>query len=101
MQPDETVQAHLDLRGHWLMPIHNGTFDLAMHRWQEPFERVMGLAGAHGIALATPRMGERLDLAAPHRGQRWWRDVAEAVQKPRTLRRWFSCRHASQANSQS
>jgi len=32
MQPDETVQAHLDLRGQCLVPIHNGTFDLAMHR---------------------------------------------------------------------
>ena len=102
MQPDETVQAHLDLRGKWLMPIHNGTFDLAMHRWQEPFERVMGLAGAHGIPLATPRMGERLDLAAPHRGQRWWREVAEAAevaQAPRTLLRRLFCRNASEANS--
>ena len=33
MQPTETVQAHQDLRGRWLLPIHNGTFDLAMHAW--------------------------------------------------------------------
>jgi len=105
MQPDETVQAHLDLRGRWLTPVHNGTFDLAMHRWQEPFERVTQLAAAHGILLATPRMGERLDLSAPHRGERWWRkgaevtEVAALVQTPGTLRRWFSCRNAGQANS--
>ncbi|MGN4031690.1 MBL fold metallo-hydrolase, partial [Burkholderia gladioli] len=73
MQPEHTVQAHQDLRGRWLVPVHNGTFDLAMHRWQDPFERVFGLAAAQGVALATPRMGERLDLAAPHRGERWWR----------------------------
>ncbi|BBQ00909.1 hydrolase (plasmid) [Burkholderia sp. SFA1] len=78
MQPEETVQAHVDLRGRWLVPIHNGTFDLAMHPWQEPFERVTGLALARGVAVATPRMGERLDLDAPHRGERWWREVAEA-----------------------
>jgi L-ascorbate metabolism protein UlaG (beta-lactamase superfamily) len=78
MQPEHTVQAHIDLRGHWLMPIHNGTFDLAMHPWQEPFERVMALAAERRIPLSTPRMGERLDLAAPHAGERWWRD-AEAV----------------------
>ncbi|MGT2473994.1 MBL fold metallo-hydrolase [Paraburkholderia terrae] len=77
MQPDDTVQAHVDLRGRWLVPIHNGTFDLAMHRWQEPFERVVGLAAARGIALSTPRMGERVDLGAPHRGEWWWRDVVE------------------------
>lgn len=99
MQPDETVQAHTDLRGHWLVPVHNGTFDLAMHRWQEPFERVTGLTIARGIPLATPRMGERLDLAAPHRGERWWREVAETAEESRTPRRWFACRNTRQANS--
>lgn len=99
MQPDDTVQAHADLRGRWLVPVHNGTFDLAMHRWQEPFERVMGLAAARGIPLSTPRMGERLDLAAPHRGERWWRDVVETVDATRSPRRWRFCRNAGQANS--
>lgn len=98
MQPDETVQAHIDLRGKCLVPIHNGTFDLAMHRWQEPFERVTGLAAARGIALATPRMGERLDLAAPHRGERWWRATAAAAQASGMQRRWLSCRNPRQAD---
>ncbi|MCH3705293.1 MBL fold metallo-hydrolase, partial [Campylobacter coli] len=48
MQPEETLQAHLDLRGRWLLPIHNGTFDLAMHAWQEPFERIAALAAERG-----------------------------------------------------
>ncbi len=73
MHPEETVQAHLDLRGRWLLPIHNGTFDLSMHGWTEPFERVSALGTELGIALATPRMGERLDLRAPHAGGAWWR----------------------------
>jgi len=101
MQPDETVQAHLDLRGQWLVPIHNGTFDLAMHRWNEPFERVVGLAAVHGIALSTPRMGERLDLTAPHQGERWWRQVAERAEgekAAKTSRRGRFCRKAEQAN---
>lgn len=81
MQPEQTVQAHEDLRARWLMPIHNGTFDLAMHGWQEPFERVLALSSARGIALATPRMGERLDLASPQTTTRWWRDAeAETIQ---------------------
>ncbi|HYS66858.1 MAG TPA: MBL fold metallo-hydrolase [Paraburkholderia sp.] len=100
MQPDDTIQAHVDLRGRWLVPVHNGTFDLAMHRWQEPFERVMGLAAARGIALSTPRMGERLDLAAPHRGERWWRNVVEVLDAAGTPRRWFSCRNAGEAKLQ-
>ncbi|MBJ9978494.1 MBL fold metallo-hydrolase [Pseudomonas sp. S75] len=74
MQPEQSLQAHLDLRGRWMLPIHNGTFDLAMHSWQEPFERIQALAATAGVALSTPRMGERVSLEAPHPGQAWWRD---------------------------
>ena len=79
MQPEQTLQAHLDLRGQWLMPLHNGTFDLAMHAWHEPFDRIHALAQSQAVALATPGMGERLSLAQPHEGQRWWRDVEPAA----------------------
>ena len=79
MQPEETLQAHLDVRGHWLMPLHNGTFDLAMHAWHEPFDRILGLAQRHGVALATPAMGERLSLAQPQAGERWWQAVEAAT----------------------
>ena len=78
MQPEQTVQAHQDLRGRWLLPVHNGTFDLAMHSWTEPFERVTRLTAARGIALTTPRMGERLDLSAPSVGSPWWREGESA-----------------------
>ncbi|WP_334044959.1 MBL fold metallo-hydrolase [Burkholderia ambifaria] len=92
MQPEETVQAHIDLRGRTLIPIHNGTFDLAMHRWQEPFERVTAVAMVRGVELATPRMGERLDLNEPHRGERWWRTVDDAEKAPAAKpRRWQLC----------
>ncbi|MES2151416.1 MAG: MBL fold metallo-hydrolase [Pseudomonadota bacterium] len=72
MQPEQTLQAHLDLKGKWLMPVHNGTFDLGLHAWFEPFERIAALAAARGVPLATPEMGERLDLGAPRAGTRWW-----------------------------
>lgn len=76
MQPEETLQAHLDLRGRWLLPIHNGTFDLAMHAWEEPFERIAALAAAKGVPLATPVMGEWVNIGAPQEGARWWRRAA-------------------------
>jgi L-ascorbate metabolism protein UlaG (beta-lactamase superfamily) len=75
MLPEQTVQAHEDLRGRWLLPVHNGTFDLAMHAWRDPFERVTALGAERGLALATPRMGERVDLAAPQPTTAWWREV--------------------------
>jgi L-ascorbate metabolism protein UlaG (beta-lactamase superfamily) len=75
MQPEETLQAHLDVRGRWLMPLHNGTFDLAMHAWHEPFDRILALAQSRAVPLATPAMGERLSLAQPQSGERWWQSV--------------------------
>jgi L-ascorbate metabolism protein UlaG (beta-lactamase superfamily) len=73
MQPEESMQAHLDLRGKNLMPIHNGTFDLALHVWQDPFERIVALAEQQGVPVSTPLMGEQLSLSKPQPGQQWWR----------------------------
>jgi len=75
MQPEETLQAFLDLKGKWLLPVHNGTFDLALHRWQDPLERIAALAEAKGVQLTTPEMGEPLNLAQPHAGKPWWQAV--------------------------
>jgi L-ascorbate metabolism protein UlaG (beta-lactamase superfamily) len=75
MQPEQSLQAHLDVQGRVMMPIHNGTFDLAMHPWFEPFERITALAQAQGVQLATPVIGERLDLQQPQAGQPWWKQA--------------------------
>jgi L-ascorbate metabolism protein UlaG (beta-lactamase superfamily) len=74
MQPEQTLQAHLDLGGKQLLPVHNGTFDLALHVWQDPFERIIALAERQGVAVSTPQMGELLSLAEPQEGRRWWRE---------------------------
>ncbi len=75
MQPEQTLQAHLDLKGKNLMPVHNGTFDLAMHVWDDPFERIVALAEHAGVGVSTPQMGERLNLDEPHAELRWWRTM--------------------------
>ncbi len=72
MQPEQTVQAHIDLRGKWLLPIHNGTFDLSMHAWTEPLERVIEAAAQAQVAVSTPRFGERFDFRHPTHGYAWW-----------------------------
>lgn len=84
MQPEQTLQAHIDLGGKVLMPIHNGTFDLGMHAWQEPFERIVALAGTKGVPLSTPGMGERLDMKQAQAGSAWWRGVDEAAAEKTT-----------------
>lgn len=73
MQPAESLQAHLDLRGRHMLPIHNGTFDLSLHAWFDPFEQITALARQHQVRLSTPLMGEMVDIAEPQAGQTWWR----------------------------
>ena len=84
MQPEETLQAHLDLKGKFLLPIHNGTFDLSLHAWYEPFERIVELAKRHGVKISTPQMGEAVDIEEPQAGQHWWR-FTHAVRQPVAL----------------
>ncbi len=40
MMPEETVQASIDLKATYLLPIHWGRFNLALHSWTDPAERV-------------------------------------------------------------
>lgn len=84
MQPEETLQAHIDLRGKWLLPIHNGTFDLAMHAWHEPFDRILALAWDRSISITTPEMGQPFYLQYPSRGQAWWIKVEKAAEVDET-----------------
>lgn len=77
MQPEETLQAHRDLRGKWLLPIHNGTFDLALHAWHEPLERLTALAEAQQQNISTPRFGERIDISQPLASYAWWQSETQ------------------------
>ncbi|WP_460924557.1 MBL fold metallo-hydrolase [Pontibacter brevis] len=74
MMPEQTVQAHVDLRGELLMPIHWGAFTLAMHSWTEPIERATKKAAELNVPVTTPRIGEPviLDHHIPRR--QWWRE---------------------------
>ena len=81
MQPEESIQAHIDLKGRSLLPIHNGTFDLSMHSWHDPFDRVVALGEAQHISVQTPEMGEPVSMHNTGRGLHWWGSV-DRVQKP-------------------
>ncbi|AUY48855.1 MBL fold metallo-hydrolase [Streptomyces sp. CB01881] len=80
MTPEEGVQAHLDLGGELLLPIHWCTFNLAPHPWEEPAERVVAAAQAFGAHLAVPRPGKSFEPASPPALRLWWRAVAAPPQ---------------------
>lgn len=75
MTPEQSVQAHIDLKGEVMIPIHNGTFDLAFHSWHEPLDRVLKAAQIEGVALSTPAVGEVMNLSAPLVEKRWWQSL--------------------------
>lgn len=74
MMPEETVQAHLDVQGKVLIPIHWAAFTLALHDWTDPVERVLQAAQLNNVTLATPKLGEAVRVhAAEYPVSTWWR----------------------------
>jgi L-ascorbate metabolism protein UlaG (beta-lactamase superfamily) len=73
LNPEEAVQAHRDLRGKVFLPIHWCTFDLALHTWSEPVERLLA-AGPEELVV-VPRPGERVEPAAAPDPDGWWREL--------------------------
>jgi L-ascorbate metabolism protein UlaG (beta-lactamase superfamily) len=72
MTPEEGVAAHVDLRGDLLVPVHWATFNLSLHAWTEPADRLWLEAKARDVRLAVPRPGERIDVADPPLVDGWW-----------------------------
>lgn len=72
MMPEQSVQAHVDVRGEYMVPVHNSTFDLALHAWYEPLERVSVAANEHNVRTITPIIGQRVELSQPPKDM-WWK----------------------------
>jgi len=65
------------------LPIHWGTFSLAMHAWDEPAETLFTHASRHGTALLMPRLGEAVEPVHLERVDPWWRGVDRISPEPR------------------
>jgi L-ascorbate metabolism protein UlaG (beta-lactamase superfamily) len=77
MFPEQTVQAHLDLKGNILHPIHWGTFNLALHPWYEPMVRLTAEANNRNVKIATPVVGETSVYGMSMTAKRWWEQLME------------------------
>ena len=71
MGPENPWRAYDALGGGHFLPIHWGTFDLAVHPWDEPPEQVFDLAGDR--ALMMPQIGAPTQPAHWEQNTRWWR----------------------------
>ncbi|TDS12283.1 L-ascorbate metabolism protein UlaG (beta-lactamase superfamily) [Sphingobacterium paludis] len=71
--PPEIIQEVKDLDAKTFMPVHHSKFKLAQHPWYEPLEQVSTLAEAESIAIATPKIGEQVDLSdIKTQWDKWW-----------------------------
>jgi L-ascorbate metabolism protein UlaG (beta-lactamase superfamily) len=56
-----------------LMPIHWGLFDLALHAWRQPMERMLELAAERNIRLWSPEPGQPTEVVAGMEVRSdWW-----------------------------
>ena len=73
--PENALKAHALLGGGALLPVHWGTFSLALHAWDEPAETLLALAPKHDARLLMPRLGEPVQPAQMEDVTPWWRGV--------------------------
>jgi L-ascorbate metabolism protein UlaG (beta-lactamase superfamily) len=78
--PDGAVRAFEALSGSGsggaglMMPIHWGLFDLALHAWRQPIERLLELAEEKKIRLWAPEPGRPTEFVAGAEVRSdWWR----------------------------
>jgi L-ascorbate metabolism protein UlaG (beta-lactamase superfamily) len=72
MIPEEAGQQHLDLRGNLLVPLHWATFDMALHPWHEPIERLVTFSERESVTLVTPEVGQVINLSGQPKTDHWW-----------------------------
>ena len=73
--PDHTLEALRLLGGGACLPVHWGTFSLAMHPWDEPVDTLLQLAPAQAVQLLLPHLGEVIEPVQVVSVTPWWRGV--------------------------
>ena len=80
MMPEETAQSAIDVKAKKMMPIHWGMFQLALHSWTDPIERVTAKAEELNVSLIAPRVGEVINLHTDGYNQWWKKELAQNKQ---------------------
>jgi L-ascorbate metabolism protein UlaG (beta-lactamase superfamily) len=75
--PDNALKALELLGGGPFLPVHWGTFALAMHPWDQPVETLLELAPSRGAHLVMPRLGDPVEPSVAPPPEPWWRAVEQ------------------------
>ena len=75
--PEQCVQATKQLKADLLLPVHWATFDLSLHSWTEPGERLLIAAQKENQKLCLPKPGEMFEplVVDSVPVQKWWPDA--------------------------
>jgi L-ascorbate metabolism protein UlaG (beta-lactamase superfamily) len=73
--PKNALLAHQMLGGGTLLPVHWGTFNLALHAWNDPGETLVQLATEQNVRLLTPRLGQVFEPTHVEGPAPWWRGL--------------------------
>ncbi|NCT84281.1 MAG: hypothetical protein GXC94_14125 [Comamonadaceae bacterium] len=73
--PENALQALQLLGGGAFLPVHWGTFALALHDWDQPAETLLALGPRQGAQLLMPRLGEAVEPARGEPAAPWWREA--------------------------
>jgi len=80
--PENALEALALLGGGAFLPVHWGTFALAMHAWDQPAEALLELAPRRNVQLLMPRLGEPVEPRQDHKVLPWWRAVDQEEASP-------------------
>ncbi|HEX3852767.1 MAG TPA: MBL fold metallo-hydrolase, partial [Polyangiaceae bacterium] len=80
--PEHALEALELLGGGKFLPIHWGTFNLAIHAWDEPAETLVRLAPSRNVELVMPLLGETVEPARSPALVPWWRSISALETKP-------------------
>jgi L-ascorbate metabolism protein UlaG (beta-lactamase superfamily) len=63
--PEAAVGVHQQVRAKTMIPVHWGTFNLALHAWDAPVIELSEFADKAGVTIAVPVVGGTVDPAEP------------------------------------
>src|SRR5579863_1380467 len=80
--PEHALEAFELLGSGVFLPVHWGTFSLAMHAWDQPAEVLLESAPKRGAQIVMPRLGEPVEPARAPAIEPWWRGVDSTIVTP-------------------
>ena len=82
MGPENALSAYKMLASGAFLPIHWGTFNLAIHPWSEPADTLVRLASPASVPLIMPKLGAPFEPTNGVAVDPWWRAVSSVAPEP-------------------